>query len=197
MLENIKDSIVTDSDFLSLISSELDTIQNFVREEKLQNIPPILQVLDTNKTHQIIPLDEDVDFNNSSERRQVLKRFGGAFYEHWGYPVFPAVVMLTSEAWIKSFDSKSVPDKVRKPSDYPDAIDAIVIQAITLTKPSTVEDEPEPRVCVAVLEIKQREPEIVLEELIEPSIMPVSGNKTDLLNHFYLGWMQQNKIEQN
>ena len=197
MLENIKDSVVTDSDFLCLIHSELDTIQNFFREEKLENISPILQVLDTNKTHQFMPLDDEVDFNNSTERRQVLMNFGSEFYEHWGYPVFPAVVMLTSEAWIKSFDSTSVPDKIRTPSDYPDAIDAIVIQAITLTKSSIAEDEPEPRICLAVLEIKQREPHILLEELIKPRIMPASSNSTDLLNHFYLGWMQQNKIEQN
>lgn len=197
MLENIKDAVVTDLDFLSLINSELDTIQNFFQKEKLENMPPILHVLDTNKTHQVIPLNDEVDFNNSTERRQVLKRFGSEFYADWGYPVFPAVVMLTSEAWIKSFDSTSIPDKMRTPSDYPDAIDAIVIQAITLTKPSTVEDEPEPRVCLAVLEIKQREPHILLEELVEPTVMPASTNTTDLLNHFYLGWMQQNQIEQN
>ncbi|MGB3513588.1 MAG: hypothetical protein WBA93_31155 [Microcoleaceae cyanobacterium] len=197
MLENIKDSVVTDSDFLSLISSEIDTIQNFFREEKLENMPPILQILDTNKSHQILPIGENADFNNSTERRQVLKRFGSEFYANWGYPVFPAVVMLTSEAWIKSFDSTSVPDKVRQPSDYPDAIDTIVIQAITLTKPSKEEDEAEPRVCLGVLKIKQREPHILLEELVEPSIMPASSNTTDLLNHFYLGWMQQHQIEQN
>lgn len=197
MLENIKDAVVTDSDFLSLIHSELDTIQNFFREEKPENMPPILQVLDTNKTQQIIPIDDESDFNNSKERRQVLKRFGSEFYQDWGYPIFPAIVMLISEAWMKSFDSKSIPNKMRMPSDYPDAIDAIVIQAITITKSSIEENEPKPRVCLAVLEIKEREPHIVLEELLEPRVMPASANSTDLLNHFYLGWMQQNQIEQN
>lgn len=197
MFENLKDSIVSDEELLFMIGYERDIIKSYCEDEKPQNIPPIIKVLDSENRLQFIPLDGGRDFNRSTERRQIMVEIGAAFYREWGRDVFPSILMMTSEAWMKSFDVKEVPDKVRAPSDYPDAIDAIVVQAITLTKSSAEEAEAKPRAGLAVLEIKSREPYLTLEELVEPNLMPATRETTDLLNHFFMGWVKQGAIENN
>lgn len=197
MFENIKDSIVTDEELLFIIGYERDIIKSYCEEEKPQNIPPIIKVLNSEKRLQFIPFDGERDFNRSTERRSILMDMGAAFYKEWGQDVFPSILIMISEAWMKSFDAKDVPDKVRAPSDYPDAIDSIVVQAITLTKSSLEETEAKPRGGLSVLEIKSRDPYLILEELVEPNLMPATRETTDLLNHFFMGWAKQGAIENN
>lgn len=197
MLEDIEDSVVTDADFLEIIKNEVEFIKTFCLDEKAENISPMLKVWDSKKQLQLVPLTQWEDFNKSVGRRQILVEVGAYFYKEWGSDVFPAIVMLTSEAWMKSFDPKSMPDKIRMPSDYPDAIDSVVVQAITLAKSSILESEPNPRAGMAVLEIKARKPYIHLEELVEPNISAANRESTDLLNHFFMGWLQAGIIDRN
>lgn len=197
-LERIKELIVTDEDLLFVINTELELIQDFCTQEKLQNLAPILKIIDSNSTMQLAPLMEGESFNKSTERRRILQEIGAHFRSHWGREVFPAIVMLTSEAWLKAFEQEKPPQEYhRAPSDYPDAIDTIVVQAITLVKSSPEDEEGKPRAGMGVLEIKNREPYIHTKSYIDPRVFPVSPNNTDLLNHFFLGWFKQGLTEQN
>ena len=197
MLEEIANSVVTDKDLLEIIQFEVDFIKSFCVDEKPHNISPILKVWDSKKQLQLVPLTQWKEFNKSGVRRQIMVEVGAYFYKQWGRDVFPAIVLLTSEAWMKSFDAKSMPDKIRMPSDYPDAIDSIVVQAITLTKSSILETEPKPRVAMSILEIKQRKPYIQVKELVEPNITAANRDSTDLLNHFFMGWVKAGMAERN
>lgn len=197
MLNNLNNYVITDEELLVILNRELEIIQEYCQEETPENIPPILKVIDSENRLQFISLDTEEDFNKAAKRRQILFQIGAAFYREWGQTVFPIILILTSEAWMKSFDANAIPDKVRAPSDYPDAIDAIVIQAITLAKSSQEETESNPRAGLAVLEIKTRQPYIHAEKLLEPQIMPATMETTDLLNHFFIGWFQESKSETN
>ncbi len=195
MLENVNDLIVTDAELISLIRSELDLLKGFCEDEKPSNIPPILKIWDSTKKLQIFPLSLDREFNRSSGRRQILINLGAEFYRHWGQEVFPAAVMLLSEAWVKAFSRAEVSSVNRAPSDYPDAIECVVVQALTLTKSSTIEKEANPRTGLAALEIKRREPYLQVWDWVAPTIMPTGRETTDLLNHFYMGWAQEDMRE--
>lgn len=197
MLENIENSVVTNKDLIEIIETEIEFIKSFCMDEKPNNIAPVLKVWDSKKQLQLIPLTQWKDFNKSSGRRQIMVEVGACFYKEWGRDVFPAVVLLTSEAWMKSFDPKSIPDKMRMPSDYPDAIDSVVVQAITLTKSSILETEAKPRAAMSVLEIKCRKPYIQLQQLVEPNITLANRDSTDLLNHFFMGWVKAGMVERN
>lgn len=197
MLENLEDGIVTNDDLLFLVKEELEMIQGFCIKHKPKVIPPMLQVLDSTRQKQVIPLHEEKNFGKSQGRRQALMRIGAAFYQEYGYEVFPVVAILTSETWLKGFERDAVPEKLRQPSDYPDAIDSIMVQGMTVVKSSILETQPNPRAAMGVLEIKQRKPYIKAEHLLDASLMDVTYNTTDLLNHFFIGWMQRSSLDSN
>ncbi|MGK7925320.1 MAG: hypothetical protein AB4290_08750 [Spirulina sp.] len=197
MLENLDRDTISDDELIATIEQELKIIQGFCEEEKIDHFPPTLQVLDSEGRWQFIEVPNEPDFNSSVQRRQILVELGSIFYQAWGREICPMIVMLSSEAWMKSFDRNSQPNPYRAPSDYPDAIDSIVVQSITLTKAEIDAEDNKPRACLAVLEIKQRQPYIQTEILVEPTITPAGRDNTDLLNHFYLGWMQQSLSEGN
>ncbi|MEA5470423.1 hypothetical protein [Spirulina sp. 06S082] len=197
MLDNLDRDTISDDELIATIEQELKIIQGFCEEESIENFPPTLQVLDSEGRWQFLEIPNEPDFNHSVQRRQVLVALGGVFYQAWGREIYPMIVMLSSEAWMKSFDSGSKPNPYRSPSDYPDAIDSIVVQSITLTKTEINAEDNQPRACLAVLEIKQRQPYIKTEILVEPTITPAGRDRTDLLNHFYLGWIQQSLAEEN
>ncbi|MBP0021931.1 MAG: hypothetical protein J7647_30790 [Cyanobacteria bacterium SBLK] len=197
MLENLDRDTISNDELIATIEQELKIIQGFCQEEKVEHFPPTLQVLDSEGRWQFLEIPNEPDFNNSVNRRQILVELGSVFYQAWGRDICPMIVMLSSEAWMKSFDSTSQPNPYRTPSDYPDAIDSIVVQSITLTKSAIEAEDNKPRACLAVLEIKQRQPYIQAKILVEPTITLAGRDSTDLLNHFYLGWMQQNLSEEN
>ena len=197
MLENIGQSVVTDSDFLQVIQEELNTIQAFCRDHHPHNMPPILKVFDSTQKIQVMPILEGEKFNRAVHRREILTRIGSAFYDQNGADNFPAIVMLISEAWMKSFAADALPDKMRAPSDYPDAVDAIVVQAVTLTKPTILTTQPQPRAGLAVLEIKQRRPYLIVESLVDANIVPANQETNDLLNYFFRGWFLQSQRDRN
>jgi hypothetical protein len=197
MLENIGQSVVADSDFLQVIQEELNTIHTFCRDHHPHNMPPILKVFDSQQKIQVMPILEGEKFNRAVHRREILTKIGSAFYTQNGAENFPAIVMLISEAWMKSFSADALPDKMRAPSDYPDAVDAIVVQAVTLTKPSILTTQPQPRAGLAVLEIKQRRPYLIVDSLVEASIVPANRDTTDLLNYFFRGWFLQSQRDLN
>lgn len=134
MLENINHWTVTDAELLSLIRSELDLLKSFCQDEQPNNIPPILKVWDSTKSLQMFPLSLDREFNRSSGRRQILINVGAEFHRHWGREVFPAAIILISEAWVKSFSRAEHSSVNRAPSDYPDSIECVVVQSLTLSQ---------------------------------------------------------------
>lgn len=197
MLEHIDQDVITDQDLLAIAHSEIDLIQTFCEQEKISSFAPSLKIIDSEGRLQILEIPDELDFNHSVKRRQILLKLGQLFYQTWEAEVCPMVVILTSEAWMKSFQSETKPNPYRTPSDYPDAIDAIVIQSITFSKDSLSAAEHSPRACLGVLEIKQRQPYLQTEILVEPIITPATPESTDLLNHFYRGWFQQSMSQNN
>lgn len=197
MLENLDRDTISNDELIATIEQELKIIQGFCQEENVEHFPPTLQVLDSEGRWQFLEIPNEPDFNNSANRRQILVELGSVFYQAWGRDICPMIVMLSSEAWMKSFSGNTQPNPYRAPSDYPDAIDSIVVQSITLTKSEIDAEDNKPRACLAVLEIKQRQPYIQAEILVEPTVTPAGRDSTDLLNHFYLGWMRQSLSEEN
>lgn len=103
----------------------------------------------------MFPLSLERDFNRSSGRRQILINVGAEFHRQ-GRQVLPAAVIPISEAWVKAFSRAEVSSVNRAPGDYPDSIECVVVQALTLTKSSAIEKEANPRSGFAALEIKRR-----------------------------------------
>lgn len=197
MYENMKNAVVTDKELLALTQDEINLVKHYCENEKPRNIPPLLKIFDSQHQLQLVPLGEWKGFNKSAKRQQIMARIGAEIYREWGWDPFPAVILLTTETWLKAFDPKSVRDKVRMPSDYPDAVDSIMVQSLTLSKASILEKEPTPRSSMAIFEIKRRKPYMLVEVMVEPTLCEAGPGSTELLNQFYLGWFQESMREQN
>lgn len=200
MSYDIINLVFTNEELLALVQRELEIVQGFCLEEKRSFIPAFLQILDSTYYPHIIPLYNEKNFNKARERQGILLKTGNHFYHHWGNLVFPMVATLTSEAWMKAFHPDTIPhpDKVRMPSDYPDAVDSLVVQCVTLAKEAPGDEKGSPRAALGILEIKRRKPFMQFEMLVEPTLVPAkSKDATDLVNYFYLGWMQASMKDHN
>lgn len=197
MYENLKNAVVTDKELLALTQDELNIVKQYCENDKPKTVPPLLKIFDSHHQLQLVPLGQWEEFGKSAKRRQIMTEVGAEIYREWGWDPFPAVILLTTETWLKTFDPDSVPEKMRMPSDYPDAIDSIMVQTLTLAKASLLEKEPKPRSSMAIFEIKRRKPYILLEQMVEPTLCEAGPGMTELLNHFYLGWFQESMRDQN
>ena len=197
MYENMKNAVVTDKELLALTQDEINIIKQYCEDEKPITVPPVLKIFDSQHQLQLVPLGQWKEFNKSAKRLQIMAQVGAEVYRECGWDPFPAVILLTTETWLKAFDPNAVPDKVRMPSDYPDAVDSIMMQSLTLAKASLLEKEPKPRSSMAILEIKHRKPYMLVEVMVEPTLCEAGPGTTELLNQFYRGWFQESMKEQN
>lgn len=188
MSETRKDFVITDAQLLDFVKEEIEFVESFCIDCQPRAIPPTLKILDSQKRLHLIELEVGKNFHRSAKRREILVKAGEEFYREWGEEIFPEIVMLTSEAWIKAFHQNAVPDKIRQPSDYPDAIDAIAAQAITLGRPSILANGSDARACMAALKIERRKPYIQVTQFTEPTLYKAGRETTDLINHFFIGW---------
>lgn len=197
MSQSINDFVLTDKQLMEFVKVELDFIKNYCADCKPTAFPPILKVLDSRQKLHLISLDVDENFHRSTKRRQVLEEAGTKFYKKYGKNLFPAIVMLSSEAWLKAFNANNMPENIRQPSDYPDAVEVVVVQAITFANTSILESDCPPRASMGTLKIEARNPYLKLSEMSEPNLYPAGPETTDLLDRFFIGWFQEDVRTRN